>query len=196
MASVRRALAIFAVATAALLYGCSSGSHEHEHDHSWKSSGGEHDGKGGEHDGRRGEHDRDGDEHGSGDQRYAVVDGALHTSLLYPHDPTSARGFLDGDPGRDPAEIRADLAGAIGDFVSAYGLEVEGAPDRRDRRLSDVPFGSPPPRGRRSRPCGDQTQSCRGWPFHPRQSKFVWRSYSCSRFVMQIGLEQPDMTLW
>ena len=78
-------------------------------------------------------------EHGSGDQRYAVVDGALHTSLLHPHDPTSARGFLDGEPGRDPAAIRGELAGAIGDFVSAYGLGEQGATDKLDLRLSGWP---------------------------------------------------------
>jgi alpha-beta hydrolase superfamily lysophospholipase len=74
--------------------------------------------------------------HGGGDQRYAVASGALHTSLLHPHDPTSARGFLDGTAGRDPIEIRADLAGAIGEFVDAYATGRPGAIPLLDERLA------------------------------------------------------------
>lgn len=54
---------------------------------------------------------------GRGDCWYAVATGATHTALIWPPDPTTARGFLDPPPGRDPEHIRADLGTAFRLFL-------------------------------------------------------------------------------
>jgi dienelactone hydrolase len=54
---------------------------------------------------------------GRADCWYAVAAGATHTALIWPPDPTTARGFLDPPPGRDPERIRADLGTAFRLFL-------------------------------------------------------------------------------
>lgn len=56
---------------------------------------------------------------GRGDAFLAVLQGAGHFAPVYPHDSTTARGFLDQAPTRPGAEIRDDLAALLGAFLDA-----------------------------------------------------------------------------
>ena len=56
---------------------------------------------------------------GRGDSHLAVLTGAVHTSFLWPPDPTTARGYLDPEPGRDPEAIRDTIASLVTDFLDA-----------------------------------------------------------------------------
>jgi pimeloyl-ACP methyl ester carboxylesterase len=74
----------------------------------------------------------------TGHAHFAVLRGAVHTSMIWPPDPTSARGFLDPDAGRDPAEIRATMGSIIGEFVaSVTGAEPATATVRLAALLDD-----------------------------------------------------------
>lgn len=68
---------------------------------------------------------------------FAVISGAVHTSLIHPPDPTTARGFLDPSPGRDSASIRDDISGIIVDFMNAHVRQDEAGRTSLLARLAD-----------------------------------------------------------
>lgn len=76
---------------------------------------------------------------GRGDTYLAVIDGAGHFVPVDPHDPTVARGFLEGAPGRPVAETRECFAGLVEDFLAAYVLADGAAAERLAARVSDPP---------------------------------------------------------
>jgi dienelactone hydrolase len=47
----------------------------------------------------------------------ALVEGANHFAIGHPHDPSSARGFLDMEPVGDPADHRHVIAGLVDAFL-------------------------------------------------------------------------------
>jgi hypothetical protein len=62
---------------------------------------------------------------GRGDAYLVILEGANHLTITHPHDPTSARGFLD-KPEREPDEARAIMARLIGLFLDAHLRGDEG----------------------------------------------------------------------
>lgn len=75
---------------------------------------------------------------GTGADAYlAVLRGGTHTSVCWPDDTTSARGFLDPPPGRDPAAVRAGIAAISSAFLEAHVLGRAGAAARLDALLED-----------------------------------------------------------
>ncbi len=59
----------------------------------------------------------------------AVMDGAGHLDLCDPIDPTTARGFLEDDPGPAAPARRALLGELIASFCSHHlGLGTDAAP--------------------------------------------------------------------
>lgn len=77
---------------------------------------------------------------GRGDAYVVMLEGANHLTITHPHDPTSARGFLD-KPEREPDEARAIMARLIGLFLEAHLRRDEGS-----KRELDALFEESPPR--------------------------------------------------
>ena len=63
---------------------------------------------------------------GRGDCHLAAVRGAPHTAMIWPRDDTTARGFLDSPPERDPEAVLADLGAAV---VAFADLTLRRRPD-------------------------------------------------------------------
>ena len=74
---------------------------------------------------------------GRGDCRYGVVAGAPHTAAIWPQDDTTARGFLDPEPGRPPEDIRDDIGELIVEFLRATLRDDPTAWVRLDAVLGD-----------------------------------------------------------
>jgi dienelactone hydrolase len=68
--------------------------------------------------------------------------GANHFAIGHPHDTTSARGFLDGEPTTDPAATRECLAAVVTDFLTAHLLPGDEAAHAAER-LADLPTAPP-----------------------------------------------------
>jgi hypothetical protein len=54
---------------------------------------------------------------GRGDAYLVLIDGANHSSLVYPPNPTGGRGYLDQPTTRPDADIRGLIAGAVASFI-------------------------------------------------------------------------------
>lgn len=74
---------------------------------------------------------------GRGDCHLAVLVGATHTSFLWPPDTTTARGYLDPEPTRDPAAIRSTIATLVTDFLDAAVRGDGDASERLGTTLAD-----------------------------------------------------------
>lgn len=75
---------------------------------------------------------------GRGDCHLAILRGATHTSILSPHDPTTARGYLDPEPGRPERDLRDTIAGLVTAFLGAYVLGRPGAGEQLATLLDDT----------------------------------------------------------
>jgi dienelactone hydrolase len=74
---------------------------------------------------------------GRGDCHLAVLAGATHTSFLWPPDTTTARGYLDPAPTRDPAAIRDTIADLVIDFLAEALAGDPAASERLAATLGD-----------------------------------------------------------
>jgi len=72
-----------------------------------------------------------------GTAHFAVLRGAVHTSMIWPSDSTTARGFLDPPPGRNEADVRAALGGLIADFIGGHVQSDQVTLQRLANRLAD-----------------------------------------------------------
>jgi predicted dienelactone hydrolase len=81
----------------------------------------------------------------------AILRGANHFSLADPQDPTTARGFLDGDVEGDDARHRSRLASLISAFLRLHLLDEQDAAAELDELLRAPPLAvsrRPAPHGR------------------------------------------------